>query len=78
MLRHESPVVLLAEVHSVLVKFMHMLCGEAVSIQEVDELSFPPPLAIVDEEDEFLPLPAEDRPGLERALAAPFSGILLS
>ena len=58
-LRHESPVVLLAEVHSVLVKFIHMLCGEAVSIQEVDELSFPPPLAIVDEEDEFLPLPAE-------------------
>ena len=60
-LRHESPVVLLAEVHSVLVKFMHMLCGQAVSIQEIDELSFPPPLAIIDidEEDEFLPLPAE-------------------
>ena len=58
-LRHESPIVLLAEVHSVLVKFMHMLCGEAVSIQEIDYLSFPPPLAIVDEEDEFLPLPAE-------------------
>ena len=60
-LRHESPVVLLAEVHSVLIKFMHMLCGQAVSIQEIDDLSFPPPLATIDidEEDEFLPLPAE-------------------
>ena len=57
-LRHESPAVLLSEVHSALVKFMHMLCGEAVSIQEIDDVSFPPPLAIVAEEDEFLPLPA--------------------
>ena len=57
-LRYESPAVLLSEVHSALVKFMHMLCGEAVSIQEIGEVSFPPPLAIVTEEDEFLPLPA--------------------
>ena len=57
-LRHESPAVLLAEVHSALVKFMHMLCGEAVSIQEIGEVSFPPPFAIVEDEDEFLPLPA--------------------
>ena len=57
-LRHESPAVLLSEVHSALVKFMHMLCGEAVSIQEVGEISFPPPFAIVEDEDEFLPLPA--------------------
>lgn len=57
-LQHESPAVLLSEVHSALVKFIHMLCGDAVSIQELDHLSFPPPLAVGDEEDEFLPLPA--------------------
>ena len=57
-LQHESPAARLSEVHSALVKYMHMLCGEAVSIQELDRLSFPPPLAVVDDEDEFLPLPA--------------------
>lgn len=57
-LQHESPAARLSEVHSALVKYMHMLCGEAVSIQELDHLSFPPPLAVVDDEDEFLPLPA--------------------
>ncbi len=57
-LRHESPVVLLSEVHSALVKFMHMLCGEAVSIQEVGDIVFPPPFAIVEDEGELLPLPA--------------------
>ena len=57
-LRHESPAVMLSDVHSALVKFMHMLCGEAASIQELDDLSFPPPFAMTDEDDEFLPLPA--------------------
>ena len=57
-LQHESPAARLSEVHSALVKYMHMLCGEAVSIQELEHLSFPPPLAVVDDEDEFLPLPA--------------------
>lgn len=57
-LQHESPAARLSEVHGALVKYMHMLCGEAVSIQELEHLSFPPPLAVVDDEDEFLPLPA--------------------
>lgn len=57
-LQHESPAARLSEVHRALVKYMHMLCGEAVSIQELEHLSFPPPLAVVNDEDEFLPLPA--------------------
>lgn len=57
-LRHESPAVILSDVHSALVKFMHMLSGEPASVQELEGLAYPPPFAIVDEDDEYLPLPA--------------------
>jgi nitric oxide reductase NorD protein len=44
-LRHASPAVLLSDVQGLLLKYLHMLSGVAVSLTESDSLAFPPPLA---------------------------------
>lgn len=79
-LRHASPAVSLSDVQAQLLKYMHMLCGVAVGIEETDVLSFPPPLA--KEYDDVLPLPGsvelfptyEENFRLYRALAAHQAG----
>lgn len=45
MLRRVSPAVALSDVQGLLHKYIHMLCGVAISLQETDFLFFPPPLA---------------------------------
>src|SRR5712692_2085187 len=55
-LRHSSPVVSLSDVHGLLLKYLHMLSGAAVSLKESEALIFPPPLA--EGADSALPLPA--------------------
>src|SRR5437867_10695807 len=54
-LRHASPAVSLSDVQGLLLKYLHMLCGAAVSLTETDSLSFPPPLA--EAGGDILPLP---------------------
>jgi hypothetical protein len=56
LLRGSSPAVMLQDVHGVLLKYLHMLCGDALGIHESTFLSVPPPLA--DMPGESLPLPA--------------------
>src|SRR6266571_2269428 len=58
-LRHTSPAVSLSDVQGLLLKYLHMLCGAAVSLTETDSLSFPPPLAEAD--GDTLPRPARVR-----------------
>ena len=79
-LRGSSPSIALPDVQGVLLKFLHMLCGTAVSIKEADGLAFPPPLA--EELEEALLLPAsvaafptyEENFRLYRVLAAHQAG----
>lgn len=79
LLHHASPRVLLGDVHGLLLKYLHMLCGTAVGITEGDGVVFPPPLAA---EDALLPLPAvvevfptyEENFRLYRVLAAHQAG----
>ncbi|MCS6927280.1 MAG: hypothetical protein NZ578_15430, partial [Candidatus Binatia bacterium] len=79
LLHHASPRVLLSDVHGLLLKYLHMLCGTAVGITEGDGVVFPPPLQAG---DELLPLPAvvevfptyEENFRLYRVLAAHQAG----
>lgn len=79
LLHHASPWVLLSDVHGVLLKYLHMLCGRAVGIKESSAVSFPPPL---EEGDDLLSLPAvvevfptyEENFRLYRVLAAHQAG----
>ena len=79
-LGHASPAVLLSDVQGLLLKYLHMLSGTALSLKEADALSFPPPLAAGD--DAALPLPAsvevfptyEENFRLYRVLAAHQAG----
>jgi hypothetical protein len=80
LLRHASPRVLLSDVHGLLLKYLHMLCGVAVGITEGGDVAFPPPL--VKAEGDLLPLPAavdvfptyEENFRLYRVLAAHQAG----
>ena len=54
-LRGVFPHVYLSDVQGILLKFLHMLSGEAIGLIETDRLSFPPPLA--EGEGEVVPLP---------------------
>jgi hypothetical protein len=80
LLRGSSPAVNLLDIYGVLLKYAHMLCGEAIGIKESSFLSVPPPLA--ESEDDALPLPAcvevfpsyEENFRLYRALAAQQAG----
>lgn len=54
-LRGAFPHVYLSDVQGVLLKFLHMLSGEAIGLSEIDQFSFPPPLA--EGEGEVIPLP---------------------
>lgn len=80
LLHGSSPVVNLLDIYGVLLKYAHMLCGEAVSIKEASFLSVPPPLA--ESADDALPLPAcievfpsyEENFRLYRALTAQQAG----
>jgi hypothetical protein len=54
-LRGASPSVMLSDVHGVLLKYLHMLSGTALSLTETEDLSFPPPL--VAGLEDALPLP---------------------
>jgi len=54
-LRGAFPHVYLSEVQGILLKFLHMLSGEAIGLIETDRLSFPPPLA--EGEGDVAPLP---------------------
>jgi hypothetical protein len=79
-LRHASPAVSLSDVQGLLLKYLHMLSGEAVSLKESHSLSFPPPLA--EGADAAVPLPAavevfptyEENFRLYRVLAAHQAG----
>jgi len=79
-LRRSSPAISLPDVQGLLLRYMHMLCGSAVSIHETDRLSFPPPLA--EGTETGLPLPAhievfptyEENLRLYRVLAAHQAG----
>ncbi|MBI3802106.1 MAG: hypothetical protein HY268_34690, partial [Deltaproteobacteria bacterium] len=55
-LRHVSPAVSLSDIQGVLLKYLHMLSGGAVSLKESPTLSFPPPLA--EGAEAAIPLPA--------------------
>ncbi|MGE0682067.1 MAG: nitric oxide reductase activation protein NorD [Candidatus Binatia bacterium] len=80
LLRGSSPAVNLLDIYGVLLKYAHMLCGEAVSIKESSFLSVLPPLA--ESADDALPLPAcievfpsyEENFRLYRTLAAQQAG----
>lgn len=80
LLRGSSPAVHLLDIHGVLLKYAHMLCGEAVSIAEAPSLAVPPPLA--ESVEDALPLPVcvevfptyEENFRLYRALAAQQAG----
>jgi len=54
-LRGAFPHVYLSDVHGVLLKYLHMLSGEAIGLSETDQVSFPPPLA--EGGGEIAPLP---------------------
>jgi hypothetical protein len=54
-LRGAFPHVYLSDIQGILLKFLHMLSGEAIGLMETDGLSFPPPLA--EEAGEIAPLP---------------------
>lgn len=79
-LRHSSPIVSLSDVQGLLLKYLHMLSGAAVSLKESEALIFPPPLA--EGADTALPLPAavevfptyEENFRLYRVLAAHQAG----
>src|SRR5215510_11513894 len=79
-LRHASPAVLLSDVQGLLLKYLHMLSGVAISLKESHSLSFPPPLA--EGADAASPLPAaveifptyEENFRLYRVLAAHQAG----
>jgi hypothetical protein len=80
LLRGDSPIVSLSDIHGLLLKYIHMLCGSAVGIREADSLAFPPPLA--EGAEDALPLPAwievfptyEENFRLYRVLAAHQAG----
>lgn len=80
LLRGASPSVNLQDVQGVLLKYIHMLCGDAMSIQEAPFLSVPPPW--VEMSGDALPLPAcvdvfptyEENFRLYRVLAAQQAG----
>lgn len=82
-LRGASPVVRLAEVQAVLLKFLHMLRGPSGGFVETPLLFVPPPLA--DPEEEWIPLPVcvdhfstyEDNFRLYRVLVAHQAGRLV-
>lgn len=75
-----SSAVALQDIHGVLLKYLHMLCGEAVGISESPFLSVPPPLA--EDPEDALPLPVridvfptyEENLRLYRVLAAHQAG----
>ncbi|HKA56858.1 MAG TPA: hypothetical protein VKJ47_24705 [Candidatus Binatia bacterium] len=79
-LRHASPAVSLSDVQGLLLKYLHMLSGVAISLKESHSLSFPPPLA--EGADAASPLPAaveifptyEENFRLYRVLAAHQAG----
>jgi len=79
-LRHASPAVSLSDVQGLLLKYLHMLSGVAISLKESPSLSFPPPLA--EGADAAFPLPAaveifptyEENFRLYRVLAAHQAG----
>ncbi len=79
-LRHVSPAVLLSDIQGLLLKYLHMLSGAAVSLKETGVLLCPPPLAAGAED--ALPLPAcveifptyEENFRLYRVLAAHQAG----
>jgi nitric oxide reductase NorD protein len=79
-LRHSSPAVALSDVQGLLIKYLHMLSGSAVSLKEAETLSLPPPLA--EGVDFGFPLPAfvevfptyEENFRLYRVLAAHQAG----
>jgi hypothetical protein len=80
LLRGVAPSVTLSDVYAVLLKYIHMLCGEAAGITGTAQVSFPPPLT--DTPDAILPLPAhievfptyEENFRLYRVLAAHQAG----
>jgi hypothetical protein len=80
LLRGVAPSVVLSDVYAVLLKYIHMLCGEAAGITSTTQVSFPPPL--MDTSDIMLPLPAhidvfptyEENFRLYRVLAAHQAG----
>ena len=80
LLRGASPAVQLQDVQGTLLKYVHMMSGDALSITGAPYLSFPPPLAEM--HDEALPLPMsvevfptyEENFRLYRVLAAQQAG----
>lgn len=80
LLRGASPSVNLQDIQGVLLKYIHMLCGDAMGIQEAPFLSVPPPW--VELSGDALPLPAcvdvfptyEENFRLYRVLAAQQAG----
>ena len=80
LLRGVAPSVALSDVYAILLKYIHMLCGEAAGITSISQVSFPPPL--MDTPDTMLPLPAhidvfptyEENFRLYRVLAAHQAG----
>ncbi|MSQ48392.1 MAG: hypothetical protein EXR78_08460 [Deltaproteobacteria bacterium] len=57
LLRGVAPTVTLSDVYAVLLKYIHMLCGDAVGITETSHLTFPPLLP--ETSDAALPLPSQ-------------------
>lgn len=57
LLRGVAPTVALSDVYAVLLKYIHMLCGDAVGITETSHVTFPPLLP--ETVDAALPLPAQ-------------------
>ncbi len=80
LLRGTSPAVHLQDVQGILLKYLHMLCGDAMSIAGEPYLSFPPPLAELNSEALPLPTTVESFPTYEenfrlyRVLAAQQAG----
>jgi hypothetical protein len=57
LLRGVAPAVALSDVYAVLLKYIHMLCGDAVGIVETSHVTFPPLLP--ETLDAALPLPSQ-------------------
>ena len=57
LLRGVAPAVALSDVYAVLLKYIHMLCGDAVGIIETSHVTFPPLLP--ETPDAALPLPSQ-------------------
>lgn len=57
LLRGVAPAVTLSDVYAILLKYIHMLCGDAVGIIETSHVTFPPLLP--ETSDAALPLPAQ-------------------